>query len=530
MLHRRNSQRLGSATAVALALMILMLNSAQTSAQDHEGFEGFTTGIRANAVKGDAFYRRQEVKFNLEPGLRLEEGDLIETRANSYAELLLQPGNYLRIGGESQLQIVSDGRDRMRLKLHRGSIAIEIVGREGESSWSFYESLSQRYELIRILTPNAELFVTQPGIFRLNAISASHTDLIVRKGEAVLSGLQIKDKRRASATSDGVSVREIDPKVEDAFDLWSRERAEKTVQANRMLKKNAVWGKKRKEEKQPSINLDEEEEKTGSHPFVVSAKPGTVNFVQPGVELNRPEKELQPLTEKSQLEAGDAVRTDEDSYLELTLLPDMYLRVNRGSELSFEKLTNEEISVKLSRGSMILDIARFDRKQLTRIALRGGSTSVVIAEAGNYRVDVGPDGDQIMVREGKVMYNERSVGSCRRIFNGSVVECNRKRNDNFDFWSLHRGEGEFFSGRRVMAMATYLVRLRRNRSKNKGFWFQNPGETHYYTFVPYYSPNFRSPYGGKYSTILVPPRIQYLRLGMSGGQMPARPRPQVARQ
>jgi hypothetical protein len=506
-----------------------MLNSAQTSAQEHEGFEGFTTGIRANAVKGDVFYWREKVKFHLEPGLRLEEGDLIETRANSYAELLLQPGNYLRIGGESELQIVSARHDRMRLKLSHGSIAIEIVGREGESSWSFYESLSQRYELIRFLTPNAEIFVTQPGIFRLNAITASHTDVIVRKGEAVLNGLQLKEKRRGIAMPDGVSVREIDPKVEDAFDLWSSERAEKTVQSNRMLKKDAVWSKKRKEEKQPSIKLSDDEEKRDSHPFVVSAKPGAVNFVEPGVEFNRPEKERQPLTEKSQLEAGDSLRTDEDSYAEVTVLPDMYLRVNRGSELLLEELTNEEISLTLLRGSMILDIARFDRKQVPRIALRGGSTSVVIADAGNYRVDVGPDGDQIMVREGKVLYNERSVGSCRRIFSGSVVECNKKRNDNFDFWSMHRGEGEFFTGRRVMAMATYLVRLRRNRSKNKGFWFQNPGQTHYYTFVPYYSPNFRSPYGGKYSTVLVPPRIQYLRLGASGGQLPARPRPQIAR-
>ena len=88
------------------------------SGQRHESFEGFVSGIRANAVKGEVFYQRDDGKFNLEAGHKLQEGDFIKTESNSYAELLLQPGNYLRVGAESELQIFSDPNDKMRLKLN----------------------------------------------------------------------------------------------------------------------------------------------------------------------------------------------------------------------------------------------------------------------------------------------------------------------------------------------------------------------------------------------------------------------------
>jgi hypothetical protein len=95
--------------------------------QEIETFEGFTTGMRPNAVKGSAFYQRGEGKFNLEPGIKLQEGDFITTGVDGYAELLLQPGNYLRVGSDSEFQIVSDQNDRMRLQLNRGSLNVEIL-------------------------------------------------------------------------------------------------------------------------------------------------------------------------------------------------------------------------------------------------------------------------------------------------------------------------------------------------------------------------------------------------------------------
>ena len=124
-----------------MGLLALIGNPQSANGQRHDSFEGFVSGIRANAVKGEVFYQREDGKFNLEPGHKLQEGDLIKTEPNSYAELLLQPGNYLRVGPESELQIFSDPNDKMRLKLNRGAISVEILSKDGEGSF-FYDSLS----------------------------------------------------------------------------------------------------------------------------------------------------------------------------------------------------------------------------------------------------------------------------------------------------------------------------------------------------------------------------------------------------
>jgi hypothetical protein len=56
-----------------------------------------------------------------------------------------------------------------------------------------------------------------------------------------------------------------------------------------------------------------------------------------------------------------------------------------------------------------------------------------------------------------------------------------------------------------LSLAGYLAKVRRVGFRNAGFWFQSPGESSY-TFVPFTSELYRSPYGGNYSTALSPRR------------------------
>ena len=341
----------------------------------------------------------------------------------------------------------------------------------------------------------------------------------------------MKKKRRAVTYNNEVNITEIDTKTEDPFDAWGRERAKQLVEANRLLKKDEAWTKKRKEGEETTVDLDETEEQEkqtkNTSVYVVSAKPGTVNFVEDGVEFISPSKDWQPLTAKSQLQPGDKLRTHDHSLVELSVLPDIHLRLTANSEVSFEQLSYESISIKLTRGSAILDVTRFDQKQVPQITFAGTATSVVIAEDGNYRLNVKPNGDEIIVRDGKVHLKDRSVGSCNKITVASVNDCD-KRTDNFDFWSEHRGEGQVFTGRQYMSMVNHLARIRRNRFRNSGFWFQNPGKTHY-TFVPFTLTHFKSPYGGTYSTVLTTRRPTIRRVDM-GNPLPTRfPAPQITR-
>jgi hypothetical protein len=475
-------------------------------------------GIRANAVKGEVLFQRDDGKFPLESGLKLEEGDFIRSSRDSYAELLLQPGNYLRVSGETEFQIYSERHDKMRLKLNNGSLNVEFLAREGANWWY---PMDESTELIRVITSDAEVFINRPGIVRINTTSG-RTEIIVREGEAVINGYRIKKKRRAVTTNGSVNVSEIDAKKEDKFDAWSRERAVQLVEANKLLKDAAPWtkGLKRGE---TEIEVPDDEEDDNTRGRVISARPGVVNFAEDGVEFSRAAEGWQPLAEKSLLAAGDVIRTDANSLVELMIFPDAYFRVDASSEVLFDKLSTDEIAVKVMRGSAILDVARFDRKKAPQITIGGSSTPVVVNDSGNYRID----GNTITVRAGKVIFNERSVGGCKRIAGGTISDCDKKLTDNFDFWSQHRGEGELYNGRALVATVTHLARLRRNRFKTAGFWYQQPGKTSY-TFVPFTSQLFRSPYGGNYSTALAP-RGSTISRDDSGSRNPNRRGPEVWR-
>jgi CO/xanthine dehydrogenase FAD-binding subunit len=485
------SSALSSALICGLLLVAIAIPAL---AQEQGSLNGFMTGIRTNTVKGSVIFKR-DGSYDLEPGLKLEQYDVLKSGANSYCELLLQPGNYFRIGPDTAIQILNSELDKMKLKLNEGSISLELVTKDV----SGFHNSPEAYELIRVITPDAEVFISGPGIFRISAGTGKRTELIVRNGEAVINGREVKKNRRAVTSSESVSISELDSKTEDAFDVWSHERANILVQANKLLKETSPWAKKKKEGFETSVDLPDEGQRSSSNAYVVSARPGAVTFFEDGVEFNRPPRLWEQITDKSQFEAGDTLRTDEYSFAELMLFPDTHLRIDHSSEVLFEQLSNDSISVKLLRGSAILDVARFDRKQAPQITITGSSTTAVIAEQGNYRID----SNGLTIRDGKVNFNERSVGACRRISAGTVSECDKKRSDNFDHWSLHRGEGTVYDGSATVSMVTHLARLRHLRFKNTGFWYQNPGQM-YYTFVPFKSLFFRSPYGGNYSTVLTP--------------------------
>jgi len=484
-----------------------------------ESIEGFIAGIRANAVKGDVIYQRGDGKFALESGLKLEQGDFIRSGKDSYAEVLLQPGNFLRVGADTELNIFSDQHDKIRLKLNKGSIVIELLTRDN-AGFSRY-LIDEATELIRVITSDAEVFINRPGIFRINT-TAGRTEVVAREGEAAINGFRVKKKRRAVTANQSVTVSEIDTRIEDNFDTWSRERAAQLVQANKSLKKKEPWAQRLKKG-ETEIEVPDESDTDNARGRVISARPGAVNFVEEGVEFSRAAKEWEPLTEKTLLEPGDKLRTNVNSFAELVLFPDTHLRIDASSEVLLDQLTGDAIAIKVVRGSAIVDVAHFDRKQAPQIVIGGSSSSATINDNGNYRVD----GNTITVREGKVMFRERPIGGCNRIAGDTISECDKKQVDNFDLWSQYQGEGELYNGRRTLATATFLTRLRSGRFRSAGFWYQESGQTTY-TFVPFTSQLFRSPYGGNYSTAFAP-RGTTINRGDSGIRNPNRRGPEILR-
>ena len=103
------------------------------------------------------------------------------------------------------------------------------------------------------------MFITRPGIYRINASAGDRTELVARDGEALINGHRVKEKRRGVAANGNVTIDEIDGRNEDGFDTWARERADKLVKANKSLKRD-TWTRKARAGVNPvTVEAPEEE-------------------------------------------------------------------------------------------------------------------------------------------------------------------------------------------------------------------------------------------------------------------------------
>jgi len=483
---------------ICLLLLIVATDlwSQLTVGQDKDGtFEGLVNGVRVNLFEGTVSFDRDNSQEKVSTGLELHDGDRVVSASSSRAEVLLQPGNYMRLAGETQVQFLSTAYDRLRLQLNAGALNFELLN----DPWvaPLTEAVG-RYDLIRVITPSGEILIVQPGVMRINLASDNSVEVVVRSGTAIFDGQFIKSKKIGVKKNGVLTISDRNPKLEDDFDSWCHSRAEELIKTNRALKKDPLWIKTHEDGKEPAVDYDDSEEPATGGAYVVSARPGTVLFADTGVELIHDKHDWQAVDEKTELQPQDRLRTEPFSRLELSIFPDIILRLDGNSELLLDALTNEGVTLRLVRGSMIVDAAIFNQKNLPPIKIGGVSTIVTIVDNGTYRVDSKSRDEQITVREGKVLLSGRSVGGCRSIVNTVVSDCGKKRNDNFDYWSQSRGEGVAFNGR---ALASALLKRRKSDLRDRGFWYL-VSSAQQFTFVPFNLKTFQSPYGGEYSVAL----------------------------
>ncbi|MBO0721719.1 MAG: FecR domain-containing protein [Blastocatellia bacterium] len=187
-----------------------------------------------NRVDGKVYVIRQdtvegETKASAILGTQMEDGERLSTDAKSYAELLLNPGSYLRLNEKSELRAVNTDLARIRFELISGSAIVET----GEVD---------KKEPIEIITPNGSFFIRKTGLQRID-ITDSLTSVAVRQGAIELGTLEevLANKSRnigrgkiARLNGDPVpTLAKIEKNAEvDEFDSWSFNRAELLMAAN----------------------------------------------------------------------------------------------------------------------------------------------------------------------------------------------------------------------------------------------------------------------------------------------------------
>lgn len=186
------------------------------------GINAITGQATVNA-KGDADWQHLMVTDDL------NSGDRVRTAYDGRVEILLNPGSYLRMGGNSEVELMNNSLANLELRLIKGTAIVEATG---------IDDLELN---INISTPHTKLAIVRQGLYRLNVVPGDTTELFVRKGHVILDDsthTKVKGGNKVVFNQTNVSVAKMtgDEKKQEAdVEAWSRERAERLAKANRRV-------------------------------------------------------------------------------------------------------------------------------------------------------------------------------------------------------------------------------------------------------------------------------------------------------
>ncbi len=217
----------------ALAFVVLLCCAA-ASAQSQTGEAAYL--ISAKAGKVNALSGKASVQRRGSAALRalmskddLDSGDVLKTEAGARVELLLNPGSYMRVAENSEVELTDASLDNLQFKVLRGSAIIEATGTDGTRL------------LAEIKTPQTKILIDRNGLYRINALPAvTTTEVIVYKGRALvgsntLTAVKGGSKIIVGGTGGADTIAKFDKKSQDEFDFWSRQRAGALAAANRNM-------------------------------------------------------------------------------------------------------------------------------------------------------------------------------------------------------------------------------------------------------------------------------------------------------
>ena len=212
-----------------LSVALILCCSIVNFAQNREKFVISAKAGGINAITGGAsVHGKGETDWQqLSITDDLNSGDRVRTSYDGRVEILLNPGSYLRVGGNSEVELSDNTLSNLEVRLLRGTAIVEATGVDG-------------LELnISISTPHTRLAIVRQGLYRLNVVPEDATELIVRKGRVILSDSHTKvkggNKVVFSATATSVAKLTKDEKKaieKQDMDVWSKERAETLAKAN----------------------------------------------------------------------------------------------------------------------------------------------------------------------------------------------------------------------------------------------------------------------------------------------------------
>ena len=182
-----------------------------------------------------------------------------------------------------------------------------------------------------------------------------------------------------------------------------------------------------------------------------------VKFLRGNVQIKRKDgKQSERATLNLPIIAGDEIYAEENARIEIQFDNYSHIRLDENSGLKISKLSENQISVDISEGSLILSVTKFETGKDV-FEINAPQTSISVEKKGNYRIDAGDKYNKevrIAVSDGgkSRIYSEDSSFTLQdksraRFYLGGeyagqweTLSASRYL-DSFDRWSLNRSKG-----------------------------------------------------------------------------------------
>lgn len=253
---------------------------------------------------------------------------------------------------------------------------------------------------------------------------------------------------------------------------------------------------------------------TSSSQYVISAKAGGINSASGDVQVRRRGANgFESLSTQDSLEGGDRVSIGAGGRVEMLLSPGAYFRAAENSEFELENSSLDNLRVKLTAGSAIIEATGADGANMF-VEVRTPQTTVAVNKRGIYRINVLPSRQTaVYVREGHALVGSVKVKEGGTLTVGgsgasesAIAKFSEKERDAFDLWSESRAETLVAANKKLTRNAIRDSYSAYNRGgyggfsrgyRGSGLWLYNSSFGGH-TFLPFYA-GLSSPYGHGYS-------------------------------
>jgi hypothetical protein len=169
--------------------------------------------------------RRDGNISSLKKGDAVEVGEKVSTAEGGKAEILLNPGSFVRLNGNSEFEFISTSLDDLQLRLNGGSAILEVL-------------TTSDFQVV-VSTPKSSFSIIKSGIYRVDALGDGTAKLEVWKGKAQVGegkAAVLKGGQTTVLNSSQLAVVKFDRDNKDDFELWSKERAKELDKINEKLR------------------------------------------------------------------------------------------------------------------------------------------------------------------------------------------------------------------------------------------------------------------------------------------------------